>query len=77
MENLLKYLCEQITGNDTISIVVEESEGIITYTIHAPKEVMGLLIGKGGKTIRAIRSLCKARAIIDQTRISVQLSEIE
>lgn len=77
MKKLLEYLCEQVTGNLEVKIEETQAEDTFTYTIHAPKEVMGLLIGKGGKTIRAIRSLSKARAIVEQKRVMVQLAEEE
>lgn len=74
MLNLLKNLTQGLTGQE-IPIEEKEIEGIMVYTIKAPKEVMGILIGKSGKTIRAIRNVAKARAIIDQTRISIDLEE--
>lgn len=75
MIELLKYITTNITGNENIQINREESEDAAFYTIHAPKEVMGLLIGKEGRTIRAIRTLAKARAIIDQEKILIRLEE--
>lgn len=76
MQKLLEYLVSQITDQDKIKVTEASDEsGIISYTIFAPKEVMGLLIGKGGKTIRAIRSVARARAIIDQVKINIELSE--
>mgnify|MGYP001582534498 CR=1 FL=1 len=74
MLNLLKNLTLGLTGQE-IPIEEKEVEGVMVYTIKAPKEVMGILIGKSGKTIRAIRNVAKARAIIDQTRISIDLEE--
>ena len=74
MLNLLEYLTTEISGSKT-RIESQESEGVILYTIFVPQEKMGLLIGKSGKTIRAIRSLARARAVVDQTRITVQLQE--
>ena len=74
MLNLLEYLTTEISGSKT-RVESQESEGVILYTIFVPQEKMGLLIGKSGKTIRAIRSLARARAVVDQTRITVQLQE--
>lgn len=75
MLKLLEYLTRSITGDNEINVTVSESEGVNTYTVHAPKEVMGLLIGKEGKTIRAIRALARARAIVDQEKVFVNLEE--
>lgn len=75
MLKLLEYLTRAVTGNDQVEVSQSEQEGTAVYTINAPKEVMGLLIGKEGKTIRAIRSLARARAIVDQQKIFVNLEE--
>lgn len=75
MKDLLTYLTQNTTGNDNIEIEETEQEGLKTYTIKAPKEIMGLLIGKEGRTIRAIRALAKARAIIEKARVNIQLVE--
>lgn len=74
MLNLLKHLTQSLTGQE-IPVEEQESEGILVYTIKPPQEVMGILIGKGGKTIRAIRSVARARAIVDQTRVNIALEE--
>lgn len=75
MKDLLTYITQNVTGNDNVEIEEVEEEGLKTYLIKAPKEIMGLLIGKEGRTIRAIRTLAKARAIIEKVRVNIQLSE--
>lgn len=75
MQELLEYLTQEITGNSQIKVQQTDSGDLQIYTITAPKEVMGILIGKDGKTIRAIRSLARARAIVDQIKVAVKLEE--
>lgn len=77
MIELLEYLVKELTGSDEIKIEHSNDGTIDVYTIVAPQPVMGLLIGKEGKVIRALRSLAKARAIVDQAGISIQLKELE
>ncbi len=76
MKNLLEYITQNITGNKDIKVVESEEDGVHQYVIKTPKDVMGLLIGKEGRTIRAIRSLARARAIVDKVNINVNLEEI-
>ncbi len=76
MQNLLKYITREITGNKKIEVAMETSENVNVYTIKAPKDVMGILIGKSGRTIRAIRALARTRAIKDNENISVELQEV-
>jgi predicted RNA-binding protein YlqC (UPF0109 family) len=75
MLKLLEHITQSITDNKDIEVTISETDGVKTFTVHAPKEVMGLLIGKEGKTIRAIRSLARARAIIDQEKVFVNIEE--
>lgn len=75
MIDLLTYITTGITGANEIDVRENLVGEMHEYTISAPKEVMGLLIGKEGRTIRAIRSLARARAIIEQINISVKLEE--
>lgn len=81
MQKLLEYITREITGNEKIEVGMESldpssNSGLNIYTIKAPKEVMGILIGKSGRTIRAIRSLARARAIKENENISVELQEV-
>ncbi|MBI4029228.1 MAG: KH domain-containing protein [Candidatus Blackburnbacteria bacterium] len=75
MIDLLTYITTHITGNNDIEVREDLVDGMHEYTISAPKDVMGLLIGKEGRTIRAIRSLARSRAIIERINISVKLEE--
>lgn len=76
MKNLLEYLAKNLTNNDQIEVLFETEGETQIFTIKAPQEVMGLLIGKEGRTIRSIRSLARARAIIDKINVTVKLEEI-
>lgn len=61
MQDLLSYLLKGITGKD---IPVEEinEEGRVVYEIAPDEETIGLVIGKGGKTIKAIQEVLRVRA---------------
>lgn len=75
MKQLLEYITQGISANKDIKIEESLSGDLTIYTIKAPKEAMGILIGKGGNTIRAIRSLARARAIIEKAAVAVRLEE--
>lgn len=78
MIDLLSYITTQITLSDKIKILESEVDGQKVYTIKAPKEVMGILIGKEGRTIKAIRTLAWAQATKDargsNDRISITIN---
>lgn len=75
MEKLLEFLAKNVSGSEDIEVVSQEAGELTIYTITAPKEVMGLLIGKDGRMVRAIRTIAKARAIIDKESIAVKIEE--
>lgn len=76
MKDFIEYLVKAIVTKPEDVLVQQESvEGTYIYTIKVNDEDMGLVIGKQGKTIRSIRDLTKAKAINDNVRIRVELSE--
>jgi len=73
MKELLTFLVEKITGNKDIKIEESEEEGRVDYLISAPEDIVGMIIGKGGKTIKAIRNLLKVRATLEKKAVSVSV----
>ena len=54
----LEYILKSIISTpDEISITTSEDNGLMMIEIHAPAEVTGQIIGKQGKTIKAIRTI--------------------
>lgn len=74
MKDLLYYILKNITKSD---LEIEETvDGThITFTIKAKSENIGLIIGKEGSTIRAIRSLLKVMAVLEQKSVSLTVAE--
>lgn len=75
MRELLEYLVKEITGRDDLTIEEGTLDEFKVYTIVAPKEVMGLLIGKEGRTIRALRNISKIRGVRDGERVRIEVQE--
>ncbi len=75
MKELLEYLIKGILGNENYSIAQTEEGGQNHFTISVPKEYIGLVIGKGGKTIKAIRNLLKVRATLEKVGASLSVEE--
>ena len=73
MKDLLTFIVKGITGKDNLEIT-EETEGErIHFLIKAPEDSIGIIIGKEGKTIKAIRSLLKVRATLEKKGVSVSV----
>lgn len=75
MKDLLKFLITNITGVAEFEIEESENDSMIDFNVHAPKESMGLIIGKEGKTIKNIRKIMSIRATIEKKAIQINILE--
>lgn len=76
MKDLLDYIVKSLVTKPDATLIDEQSEGgDVTLTLTVDPADMGLIIGKGGQTIRAIRKLLTVRAIAENVRVNLQLSE--
>lgn len=75
MKDTVKYILDNAIEGDTSEVTESEQDGFLTITIHAPKDTIGRVIGKGGKTVNAIKTLLKIRAIKEGKKIDVQVVE--
>ena len=76
MKEFIEYLLKEISNKPEDAIVEEfEENGTYVYQIHVAEEDMGVVIGKEGKNIKALRNLAKAKAIKDNIRIQIVLEE--
>lgn len=74
MKDFLKKIVSSIVSNGVdFEIKEENTEDLKIYTIIVPPEEIGKLIGKGGKIINSIRTLCRLKAIKNQERILVKI----
>lgn len=74
MEELLEYMLDNIIEGE-YTITAEDQEGFIVYKITAPQDQIGRVIGKGGKTINALKNILKIRAVREEKKIDIQISE--
>lgn len=75
MEDLLRYLLSEITGEKDFEIEKSETDEGIVLNVKTKPEFMGLIIGKSGNTIKAIQTILRIKARKDGTRVSVNVSE--
>lgn len=77
-DSLLTIIRAIVDKPDAVSIDEQlAQDGGTLYLLHVAPEDMGKIIGKAGKTIRAIRTLMSVRAAKEQTRVYVELSEVQ
>jgi hypothetical protein len=76
MKETLSYILLAIVDNpDAINIEESEQDDMTVFTVTVAKEDMGKVIGKEGKVIRSIRNIMKIRAMKENKRINIALSE--
>jgi predicted RNA-binding protein YlqC (UPF0109 family) len=75
MKKLLEFILEAITGSSDCKVDEQTDGDHVNLVISAPQEVIGLIIGKSGKTIKAIRNLIKVRATLEKKGVSISIAE--
>ncbi|MDO8573989.1 MAG: KH domain-containing protein [Candidatus Daviesbacteria bacterium] len=76
MKDLLNFIVTSLVTKPAAVLVDEQKEeGNINLMLTVDPIDMGIIIGKGGQTIRAIRKLLTVRAIAENIRVNLQLSE--
>jgi predicted RNA-binding protein YlqC (UPF0109 family) len=56
LEYIVKAIVQETESKDII-VTDSEENGLITFEISAPSEVVGKIIGKEGKIIKSIRTI--------------------
>ncbi|MBX4205772.1 KH domain-containing protein [Candidatus Microgenomates bacterium] len=75
MKNLLDFLLKNITGSDDFSIEETEENDRVTFQVIADKEIIGLIIGKEGKTIKTLRKVLSIPATLNQKSVNISVTE--
>lgn len=76
MKDLLNYIVTNIvTKPEAVQIEETIEDGVVDLTLIVDPTDMGLVIGKSGQTIKAIRKLLTVRAIAENVRVNLQLIE--
>jgi len=77
MKELIEFIAKSLVENpEAITISEEESEdGTVLVKLAAAQEDMGRIIGKQGRTAKAMRTLLNAKATRESKRASLQIME--
>lgn len=75
MKELLEYLIKNIAGDD-FSVKEEELEGgRVNFEVTANPNIIGLIIGKMGKTIKTLRKILSIRAVLENKSVNISVKE--
>ena len=75
MEELLAFLARALVDHpDEVAVEeFEEEDGTLVLELHVAEEDVGQVIGRGGRTINALRSLVRASAVAAGRRVLVDV----
>lgn len=70
MKELLEFIIKNILAKGSKFEVTETDDGsIVTLTVKTKDEDGGLIIGKQGKIIKAIRNILRIKATLEKKKI--------
>ena len=77
MRELLVYLARQLVDEpDRVEVEeFEEDDGTLVLELSVGDDDYGKVIGRGGRTAQALRTLVKAAAVKDNRRVLVDIVE--
>jgi predicted RNA-binding protein YlqC (UPF0109 family) len=75
VEDLLAYLARSLVDSpDEVSVEsFEEEDGTIVLELRVGEDDAGKVIGRGGRTVSALRTVMKAAAVRQGTRVLVDV----
>ena len=77
MKKLLQFLVESIvTHPEKVSVSEQSQPGLVILTVKADPEDLKLIIGKGGRTIKALRELTRLKPIAAKKRVEIEVQEV-
>jgi len=77
MKELIEFIAKSLVESPDAVTVNEEldEEGAVLIKLSAAQEDMGRIIGKQGRTAKAMRTLLNAKATREDKRASLQIME--
>jgi uncharacterized protein len=75
VEDLLAYLARALVDKpDEVSVEsFEEEDGTVVLELHVAEDEAGRVIGRGGRTVAALRTVMKAASVRHGRRVLVDV----
>ncbi len=76
LENLLLFLARQLVDEpDKVEVTGKETDSRVDLTLRVAEGDVGKVIGKGGRIVKAIRTVMKAASVKAQKRVNVEVTD--
>ncbi|EKD62649.1 MAG: hypothetical protein ACD_52C00102G0006 [uncultured bacterium] len=76
MKDLLSFIVQNITNSHDFAIEETVDNSKYSYIIKVKPEIFGVVIGKEGRTIKAIRAIAKVRAVVESKSVNVEVDNL-
>jgi uncharacterized protein len=73
MKELLEYIVKGIIDETDFEVSEKEDNGQLILLIKVKPEVAGLVIGKGGQTIKSIQNIISVKAAKENRNVFVKV----
>lgn len=75
MRDLLEYLAQGLVDNPEEVVVeqFEEDDGTVVLELCVAEDDYGQVIGRGGRTAQALRTVLKAAAVSERRRVLIDI----
>jgi uncharacterized protein len=72
--NVLRFVAEQLVDHpNAVRLDIDEDERETVLELHVHDEDLGKVIGKRGRTAKALRTLVKAAGALDDDNVTVEI----
>lgn len=78
MTDLVEYIAKQLVNHpDDVQVTEDRNGSDVNLSLDVNPEDIGIVIGKSGQTIKAIRKLLIVRAMAENVRVNLRVNEPE
>ena len=76
MAELLAYLARELVDDpEAVRVEAEERDGSLVLLLHVAPDDIGKVIGRGGRIVRALRTVVRASAVREGQRVQIEIAD--
>ena len=76
MAELLAYLARALVDDPAaVRVEADERDGALVLRLHVAADDVGKVIGRGGRIVRALRTVIRASAVREGRRVLVEIAD--
>jgi uncharacterized protein len=73
---LLAYLARELVDDpEAVRVEAEERDGSLVLLLHVAPDDIGKVIGRGGRIVRALRTVVRASAVREGQRVQIEIAD--